>query len=168
MIVLDENYDRVIKRLVEAAASLRVGNPEAPGITVGPVIDEAAYRRILREQPNNADALNFLGMLTCQTGNSEAAAELLSRSVKADANNPHAWLNFGNVLLLNGEKERALEAFEKTTQLAPKLPMAWFNLGVCLGRVRRPDEAASALHQALKLEPTNQAALEFRRKLRGM
>ena len=36
-----------MKRLIEAAASLRVGNPETPGITVGPVIDEAAYRRIL-------------------------------------------------------------------------------------------------------------------------
>src|SRR5207248_1783038 len=47
LIVLDENYDRVIKRLVEAAASLRVGNPEIPGIMVGPVIDEIAYRRIL-------------------------------------------------------------------------------------------------------------------------
>jgi RHH-type proline utilization regulon transcriptional repressor/proline dehydrogenase/delta 1-pyrroline-5-carboxylate dehydrogenase len=47
LIVLEENYDRVVKRLVEAAASLRVGNPEAPGITVGPVIDETAYRRML-------------------------------------------------------------------------------------------------------------------------
>jgi RHH-type transcriptional regulator, proline utilization regulon repressor / proline dehydrogenase / delta 1-pyrroline-5-carboxylate dehydrogenase len=47
LIVLDENYDRVIKRLVEAAASLRIGNPEEPGITVGPVIDETAYRRML-------------------------------------------------------------------------------------------------------------------------
>src|SRR3954466_10116248 len=47
VIVLEENYDRVVKRLVDAAASLRVGNPEAAGITVGPVIDETAYRRIL-------------------------------------------------------------------------------------------------------------------------
>jgi RHH-type transcriptional regulator, proline utilization regulon repressor / proline dehydrogenase / delta 1-pyrroline-5-carboxylate dehydrogenase len=47
LIVLEENYDRVIKRLVEAAASLRVGNPETPGIMVGPVIDETAYRRML-------------------------------------------------------------------------------------------------------------------------
>src|SRR4051794_36389507 len=47
LIVLEENYDRVVKRLVEAAASLRVGNPEDPGITVGPVIDETAYRRML-------------------------------------------------------------------------------------------------------------------------
>ena len=47
LIVLEENYDRVIERLLSAAASLRIGNPEEPGIVVGPVIDEAAYRRIL-------------------------------------------------------------------------------------------------------------------------
>jgi len=47
LIVLEENYERVVNRLVEAAASLRVGNPEEPGITVGPVIDETAYRRML-------------------------------------------------------------------------------------------------------------------------
>jgi RHH-type transcriptional regulator, proline utilization regulon repressor / proline dehydrogenase / delta 1-pyrroline-5-carboxylate dehydrogenase len=46
LIVLEENYDRVMQRLLAAAASLRVGNPEEPGITVGPVIDKAAYRRI--------------------------------------------------------------------------------------------------------------------------
>lgn len=47
LIVLEENYDRVIERLLAAAASLRLGNPEEPGITVGPVIDETAYNRIL-------------------------------------------------------------------------------------------------------------------------
>lgn len=47
LIVLEGNYDRVMERLLSAAASLRVGNPEEPGITVGPVIDEAAYKRIL-------------------------------------------------------------------------------------------------------------------------
>src|SRR5438552_733140 len=46
LIVLEENYDRVMQRLLAAAASLRVGNPEEPGITVGPVVDETAYRRI--------------------------------------------------------------------------------------------------------------------------
>ena len=46
LIVLEENYERVISRLLAAAASLRVGNPEDPGITVGPVIDEVAHQRI--------------------------------------------------------------------------------------------------------------------------
>src|SRR6478672_989186 len=47
LIVLEENYNRVLERLLSAAASLRVGNPLDPGITVGPVIDETAYKRIL-------------------------------------------------------------------------------------------------------------------------
>ncbi len=48
LIVLEENYDRVLQRLLAATASLRVGPPEEPGVTVGPVIDETAYRRILK------------------------------------------------------------------------------------------------------------------------
>ncbi len=47
LIVLEQNYDRVLERLLNAAASLRVGNPEEPGITVGPIIDKTAYERIL-------------------------------------------------------------------------------------------------------------------------
>jgi RHH-type transcriptional regulator, proline utilization regulon repressor / proline dehydrogenase / delta 1-pyrroline-5-carboxylate dehydrogenase len=47
LILLEENYDRVMERLIPAAASLRIGNPDQPGIMVGPVIDEPAYRRIL-------------------------------------------------------------------------------------------------------------------------
>ncbi len=47
LIVMEENYDRVMERLVAAAGSLRVGNPEDPGIKVGPVIDDVAHQRIL-------------------------------------------------------------------------------------------------------------------------
>jgi RHH-type proline utilization regulon transcriptional repressor/proline dehydrogenase/delta 1-pyrroline-5-carboxylate dehydrogenase len=47
LIILEEIYPRAIERLLNAAASLRVGNPEEPGITVGPVIDGTAYKRIL-------------------------------------------------------------------------------------------------------------------------
>src|SRR5436189_4260914 len=47
LILLDDNYDRVMERLLSGAASLRVGNPEEPGMMVGPVIDEAAHKRIL-------------------------------------------------------------------------------------------------------------------------
>src|SRR5881409_3449340 len=47
LIILEEIYPRAMERLLGAAASVRVGNPEEPGIVVGPVVDEAAYRRIL-------------------------------------------------------------------------------------------------------------------------
>src|SRR2546421_2181559 len=47
LIILEEIYPRAIERLLNAAASLRVGNPEDPGVTVGPVIDGKAHRNIL-------------------------------------------------------------------------------------------------------------------------
>src|SRR5256885_123051 len=47
LIILEEIYPRAMERLLNAAASLRVGNPEEPGITVGPVIDGTAHKRIL-------------------------------------------------------------------------------------------------------------------------
>jgi RHH-type proline utilization regulon transcriptional repressor/proline dehydrogenase/delta 1-pyrroline-5-carboxylate dehydrogenase len=68
LIVLEENYDRVVKRLVEAAASLRVGNPEAPGILVGPVIDETAYRRQIEliETGKKEATLAFQGIVPAE------------------------------------------------------------------------------------------------------
>jgi RHH-type transcriptional regulator, proline utilization regulon repressor / proline dehydrogenase / delta 1-pyrroline-5-carboxylate dehydrogenase len=47
LIVLTENYDRVLERLIEAAMDLKVGPPEEPGTILGPVIDQTAYDRIL-------------------------------------------------------------------------------------------------------------------------
>jgi len=45
--VLDAVYDRFVKRLVEAAGSLRVGPAEDPAYFMGPVIDASAQRAIL-------------------------------------------------------------------------------------------------------------------------
>ncbi len=48
LIVLEDNYERFVTRLVAAAASLRVGPAEAPGNIVGPVINREAQERILQ------------------------------------------------------------------------------------------------------------------------
>ncbi|MHB0935370.1 MAG: L-glutamate gamma-semialdehyde dehydrogenase [Armatimonadota bacterium] len=47
VIVLDSVYDAFVSRLVEAARSLTIGPPEAPGHFMGPVIDERARKKIL-------------------------------------------------------------------------------------------------------------------------
>ncbi len=46
LIVLAPVYERVLERLVDGAASLRVGSPEDPANIVGPVIDEVSFGRI--------------------------------------------------------------------------------------------------------------------------
>ena len=47
LLVLADNYERFLERLLAAAASLRVGPAEAPGNTLGPVISREAQQRIL-------------------------------------------------------------------------------------------------------------------------
>lgn len=48
LIVLQDNYDRFVERLVAAAASMRIGPAELPGNIVGPVINRQAQARILK------------------------------------------------------------------------------------------------------------------------
>lgn len=48
LIVLQDNYDRFLERLVAAAASMRIGPADLPGNLVGPVINRHAQERILK------------------------------------------------------------------------------------------------------------------------
>ena len=45
LIVLADNYDKFLERLIAAAASLRVGPAEIPGNIIGPVINRDAQQR---------------------------------------------------------------------------------------------------------------------------
>ena len=47
VIVLEENYDRFVNRLIDATASITVGDPIHPETRVGPVIDVSAQKKIL-------------------------------------------------------------------------------------------------------------------------
>lgn len=47
LVVLEDNYEKFLARLIAAAASLRIGPAEAPANRLGPVISRAAQQRIL-------------------------------------------------------------------------------------------------------------------------
>lgn len=46
-IVLESVYDRFLNRLIEGARSIPIGPSENPAHTMGPIVDQAAYERIL-------------------------------------------------------------------------------------------------------------------------
>lgn len=121
---------------------------------------EAGYRRVLRRRPNDADALNFLGMMRVQTGELGQGLELLRRSVKSQPRNPHAWTNLGNALTANGALDEALKAFGTATDLAPTMAEAWFNRGVCARRLKRGEEALECFRKAVEHGPGYAAAYE--------
>lgn len=47
LVVLADNFDRFLERLISAADSLRIGPAEVPGNIIGPVINRDAQKRIL-------------------------------------------------------------------------------------------------------------------------
>jgi RHH-type proline utilization regulon transcriptional repressor/proline dehydrogenase/delta 1-pyrroline-5-carboxylate dehydrogenase len=46
LIVLPRVRERLVQRVIEATESLRVGDPADPSVTIGPLIDQAAQRRV--------------------------------------------------------------------------------------------------------------------------
>jgi predicted TPR repeat methyltransferase len=113
----------------------------------------AVYERILRRNPGDADALNFLGMLECQQGNLKKGVQLLRNSLREAPANPHAWINLGNALAQIRALEDAIEAFEKAAELAPDLWQPWYNRGVLLRQTGRFEEALACMKKALLANP---------------
>ncbi|HTU65324.1 MAG TPA: tetratricopeptide repeat protein [Steroidobacteraceae bacterium] len=121
---------------------------------------EAAYHVLLRQRPNDADALHFLGMLRAHQSRFPAAIELMQRSLKISPNNPHAWNNLANLLLAEGREDEAEAAYTRATHLNPDMAEAWFNLGVLLRRKRRPGDAVVSFRRVLDSNPRFSRAYE--------
>ena len=121
---------------------------------------EAAYLGLLRQRPNDADALHFMGLLRMHQGLRPAAMEFMQRSLKFGPTNPHAWNNLGNLLLVEDRQDEAEEAYTRATHLNPKMAEAWFNLGVLFRRKRRPEDALKSFRNVLDSNPRFSRAYE--------
>jgi predicted TPR repeat methyltransferase len=118
-------------------------------------LDEAEkkYLSVLRDHPNDPDALHFLGMLYFRKGERQRAIDLVRRSLESVESNPHAWNNLGNMLLATSQPEAAADAFEKATKYGDQLVHMWYNRAICLRRLRRYDEAIQCFLKTIELEP---------------
>jgi tetratricopeptide (TPR) repeat protein len=118
-------------------------------------LDEAAslYRSVLASQPENAEALQWYGVLHKEIGDPESAVELIGRAV---ALKPGAYLYLGNLAeayRAAGDHVRAAESCRAALRLWPDYPEALCSLGSALSAQLRHDEAIDALRRALELRP---------------
>ena len=118
---------------------------------------EMLYRRILDAAPDHPDALNFLGVLIHQRGDSAGAIALIERSIAIDPSLPDRFANLGNILAESGRAEEAVAAYRKAIAIAPAqsqvLANAWNNLGAVLRMQSRLEEAAQAYENAIATKP---------------
>lgn len=120
----------------------------------GHVEDAAAvYRELVRESPNDVDALHFLGIAFHQMGDDDAALAHLGRALALAPDHADARNNRGNVLKQLGRLDEAETDYRHALAVRPKDANARSNLGTVL-RVRgQLDEAIAAFQEVIALAP---------------
>jgi predicted TPR repeat methyltransferase len=128
------------------------------------------YRQVLADEPDNVNALNLLGVILNERGESDAAAELIGRAVVQRPASAAFRINWGVSLATSGHFEAALEQFRAALRLKPADPTAHRNLGNLL--YKKGDGAGAERHfrQAIAAQLGDGAAhlgLAFALKAQG-
>jgi Flp pilus assembly protein TadD len=110
------------------------------------------YKRVLIDEPENADALHFLGLLSFQLGHSAAAVDLMYRALALCPDSPDYHCNLGMVLVKSGQVVEALEVLERALELQPDYPEALDNLALVLEKQGKIGEAIAAWERSLTLK----------------
>lgn len=114
---------------------------------------ERVYRRILELDAQHADSLHLLGMVAFQTGNCDAAAELISRAILQNGEDAMYFSNLGNVLQTQGRLEAAVDCYRRAIELNPARAAAHGSLGLAWQFLGRLEDAARSLERGLELDP---------------
>lgn len=114
---------------------------------------EAAYRRLLDEQPRHADAAHLLGVLLHRADRSVEALPWLERAVSLQPEQAEAVLHLGSAYQGGERLADAEKAYRTCIALAPELVAAHVSLGILLKQQGRLAESRSAFESALALQP---------------
>ena len=119
---------------------------------------EALFRDVLREEPSNADALHFLGVILGRRGETAAAIDSIRRAVELRPNAPAFHNNLGKALESAGDLTGAVRSYRRAVELAPAYAGASFNLGTALMARGDVKGAEESLRHVLAIEPQHRGA----------
>lgn len=119
----------------------------------------AAYRALLAEAPDDADALNLLGVIEGQRANLDGALELISRALRSNPRHALAHTNHAQICLKLARPAEALESARHALRLEPRLLEALHNEAAALEAMGRAPEALESCERALALQPADAVAL---------
>ncbi|MBF0108945.1 MAG: tetratricopeptide repeat protein [Magnetococcales bacterium] len=111
------------------------------------------YRRVLRKNPRQHDALHLSGVLALQTGDPVAAIHLIGTAVAIRPEFAEAHCHLGLACQAVGQNEEALRHFHESTRHKARFPDPWFHRGNLLAELGRSEEALAAYSHAVSLAP---------------
>jgi len=118
------------------------------------------YRKILKSDPNNVDALHMLGLLLHQRGEHETAIRLFNQAIERGEESTEIYTNLGSALQSCNRTDEAITAFRQAIRINPNYILAHNNLGNALREAGENEEAIASFQHALSLSPT-EALLHF-------
>lgn len=113
---------------------------------------ETLYRRVLAGDPDNPDALHYLGLIAHQSGRQEEAVALIQEAI---ARRPAAtyWYNLAHAYLASKNLPRAEEALQRTIAMEPGHAEALFHLGSLRSQAGDLTAAVGYYRQAIEYRP---------------
>ena len=109
--------------------------------------------RLLKQEPDNAEARHLCGIAYLNSDRIEAAVALLKTTVQTRPDNPTAWFDLGLAQQAAGTPEEAATSYNYALSLKPEHLEAWSRLAMVYKRLARWEDAAQACRHAIELAP---------------
>jgi protein O-GlcNAc transferase len=122
----------------------------------------ALYRKILTQNPINADALHLLGVVEFQRKNPSAAVALINQAIKIEPNNAVFFSNLGLALRDLKRFDDALASYDRALAIKPDYADALNHRGNVLRDLKRFDDSLASYARALAIKPGHAEALNNR------
>lgn len=113
----------------------------------------SAYRKVLKQFPDQPDALHFLSRLYFQTGKFDDALKLLQRGIRIHDRHPLLHCMLGNIYRARGELPRAIKFYQQSLERDRDLIEALIGLGMAYRDSGQPERAVEVYQQALNIDP---------------
>jgi len=110
-------------------------------------------QRVLADEPDNAKALELLGLVELRLGHWKQARDASRRAVDRRAGLARAWNNLGVASYQLGDVAAALDAWKEAVAREPDLWDALWNLGAKAAEAKRGDLAVPALRRFVAEAP---------------
>ncbi len=113
-----------------------------------------SFRQVLKDNPDNVDAMRFLAAVYFKQDSKLRDAEaLLQRATQLAPDFAMAWLDLGHAFKKRGKRMEAIEAFRHATVLEPGNGFAWEKLASMTASAGYPEQAAEAFRKAIAISP---------------
>lgn len=114
---------------------------------------KSIYEEVLAHQPQNDEALHFLGLFYYQRKDYPRALELMEQSLQLSSDNAIYHSNLGMVYKAKGDFPKALASYDQSLRLNPNSARTHTNRGNILSALGSFSEALLAHEKAQQLDP---------------